>query len=229
VLVRGVSKRYRATTAVEDVSFEIAEGESVGLVGPNGAGKSTLLRMLCGAQRPSSGLVTTPADLTTRHESPGRHIGFVFDPPGVPSSMTPKDLLSIEARSQGLEVDRTAQAIEEFDIGTYAKRAFGRLSTGQRQRVNLAAATLSDPTLLILDEPTNGLDIEAIHWLRLLLHRRTARGRTTIVSSHNLVELERMTGRTLVLKRRLLFDGPSVENEDQYFALINQDGEVRAR
>ena len=135
--------------------------------------------------------------------------------------MTPRKFLAIERTSQCLSQDVTERAITCFGIQDDAKRPFGKLSTGQRQRVALASATLSDPDLLVLDEPTNGLDIEAIHWLRDLVQERTSRGLTTIVSSHNLVELDRMTSRTLVLRTRLLFDGEALAGEDHYFALVS--------
>lgn len=220
VATRALTKAYRGQTAVSDVSFAIGAGESVGLVGPNGAGKSTLLRLICGSLRPTSGTIELVDVAATKSKGPGRLLGFVFDPPGIPGSMSAQELLSIEAISQRLPSAAVDEAAGAFEIGDFLKRPFGKLSTGQRQRVALAAATLSDPQVLILDEPTNGLDIEAIHWLRLLIDNRTAKGLTSIVSSHNLLELDRMTSRTLVLQRRLLFDGANLDGEDHYFSLI---------
>jgi ABC-2 type transport system ATP-binding protein len=221
VAAQSLAKSYGQRVALDDVSFSIRAGEAVGLVGPNGAGKSTLLRMICGSRKPSSGKIQMTSQTHDAARSPGRALGFVLDPPGIPGSMTARELLTIEQNSQSLPEHFAERASAVFGIQDYAKRPFGKLSTGQRQRVALAAATLSDPDLLVLDEPTNGLDIEAIHWLRDLVQDRTARGLTTIVSSHNLVELDRMTSRTLVLRTRLLFDGAALTGEEQYFSLVS--------
>ena len=221
VLAESLTKSYGQRVALDRVSFSIRAGEAVGLVGPNGAGKSTLLRMICGSRRPSSGKIHMTSHTHQAERNPGRALGFVLDPPGIPGSMTAREVLAIERASQRLSKDLVERATADFGIQDYAKRPFGKLSTGQRQRVTLAAATLSDPNLLVLDEPTNGLDIEAIHWLRDLVHDRTVRGLTTIVSSHNLVELDRMTSRTLVLRKRLLFDGAALTGEEQYFSLVS--------
>lgn len=225
VAARGLTKIYKGRVAVSDVTFDIGAGEAVGLVGPNGAGKSTLLRMLCGALGPTSGSISVSALDSRGARSPGRVLGFVFDPPGIPGSITAREFVAIEAQSQGLPSSTAARATDEYDLGSFSTRRFSKLSTGQRQRVALAAATLGEPDLLVLDEPTNGLDIEAIQWLRKLVDERTTAGLTTIVSSHNLPELDRMTSRTLVLKTSLLFDGTSLEDgaqdgEDHYLSLI---------
>lgn len=225
VAARGLSKVYRGGVAVTDVSFEIEAGEAVGLVGPNGAGKSTLLRMLCGALRPTSGTITVAGLGRGSGRSPGRRLGFVFDPPGIPGSLTARELVAVEAQLQGLPAGVARAAMVEYELQAFATRRFSKLSTGQRQRVALAAATLGSPDLLVLDEPTNGLDIEAIQWLRRLIDGRAQKGLTTIVSSHNLPELDRMTSRTLVLKKTILFDGTSLmdgvdDGEGHYLALI---------
>jgi ABC-2 type transport system ATP-binding protein len=140
--------------------------------------------------------------------------------------MTPRKFMRTEAISQGLDGSAVDAALATFDVESYADRRFGNLSTGQRQRVSIAAATLGRPELLILDEPTNGLDIEAIQWLRSLVQSRTSDALTTIVSSHNLPELERMTNRTLVLKTTLRFDGNALSGdpgqaEDRYLELVS--------
>lgn len=226
VTADALTKSYRGRLALDAVSFSINAGESVGLVGPNGAGKSTLLRTLCGVLRPTSGGLSLFGESPTALEDPGKKLGFVFDSPGIPVAMTPRGYLRIEAASQGLEFAFVDRALKLFDIFSYANRRFGKLSTGQRQRVSLAAATLGRPELLALDEPTNGLDIEAIQWLRSLVESRTAEGLTTIVSSHNLPELERITTRTLVLKTTLRFDGARLSDnadhaEERYMKLIS--------
>lgn len=226
VAVDSLTKSYRRHLALNDVSFSIEAGESVGLVGPNGAGKSTLLRTICGAIRPTSGSLSLFNDRPNAFKRPGERLGFVFDPPGIPRALTPRAYLRIEASSQGLDRDIAEAAIDTFNIEAYSNRRYGKLSTGQRQRVSLAAATLGRPALLVLDEPTNGLDIEAIQWLRSLVESRTSGGLTTIISTHNLPELERMTTRTLVLNTTLRFDGVSLSKdpdkaEQHYISLIS--------
>jgi ABC-type transport system involved in cytochrome c biogenesis ATPase subunit len=149
VVARSLTKSYGQRIALDNVSFSIRAGEAVGLVGPNGAGKSTLLRMICGSSRPSSGKIQMTSQTNDAVRSPGRALGFVLDPPGIPGSMAARELLAIERVSQRLPEHLAERASADFGIQDYAKRPFGKLSTGQRQRVALAAATLSDPDLLV--------------------------------------------------------------------------------
>jgi len=222
--LRSVGKRYGATTALETVELSIEPGECVGLLGPNGAGKSTLLGVLCGIIRPSDGEARvygqTPGVLT----EPGATLGFALDPAGLHGELRVREHLRTEVLAQGLPAGSVAEAILKFGLDAYADRKIRTLSTGQRQRVALAGVLIGDPAVLVLDEPTNGLDIEAVQWLRQIILGRTAQGLTTIVSSHNIAELRRVATRMVVMRTQVLYDGPvpvgSDDEVEQWYTLF---------
>lgn len=207
-----LTKSYRSVTALTDISFTVTAGECVGLLGPNGAGKTSLMACLVGARLPSGGHVRIAGVDPAGSGLPARALAYVFDPPGLSGDFSARDCLQWEAKAQGLPRRAVDEAIEFFGIASYARRRVTRLSTGQRQRVALAAAMIGDPEVLILDEPHNGLDIEAGRWLRTVIEGRTRRGRTTIVSSHQLDEIRRIVGRIVVINGFLRYDGPVPED-----------------
>ncbi|NTW39148.1 MAG: ABC transporter ATP-binding protein [Cellulomonadaceae bacterium] len=226
VHLAGFTKTYRKGATVGPVDLTIAAGESVGLIGPNGAGKSTVLRALCGLLRPTTGAALILASDPARLPEPGRTLGFVLDPVGLPGGMNARQCLRLESRMQGLEKEREEAAVSRFGLTRFVSRPTGRLSMGERQRVALACATLGDPEVLVLDEPTNGLDIESLAWLRGVIDDRTAAGRTTLVSSHALSELSRVVDRAVVFHRTVRFDGPfpelpPVEAEQWYLSAVS--------
>ncbi|MBO3663640.1 ABC transporter ATP-binding protein [Microbacterium stercoris] len=230
--VSDLSKSYRRVSALSDVSFTVQAGECVGLLGPNGAGKTSLLSCLVGARMPSRGRVRVMGADPAEIGAAGHHVAYVFDPPGLSADFTAVDCLRWEAKAQGLPPSVVDEAAERFGIAAYAKRRVGRLSTGQRQRVALAAALIGDPEVLILDEPHNGLDIEAGRWLRDLLDDRTARGRTTILSSHQLDELRRIVERVVVINQTLRYDGPVPARTEEsleawYLTAIGREAQPR--
>lgn len=228
VRLAGFTKTYRNGVQVGPVDLTIHRGESVGLVGPNGAGKTTVLRALCGVLHPTTGTVEVLGHDPAHLPEPGRTLGFVLDPAGLPGGMSARECLHLEALMQGLPADREHAAVERFGLGGFLGRPTGRLSTGERQRVALACATLGDPEVLVLDEPTNGLDIESLVWLRGVIDDRTAAGRTTLVSSHALSELSRVVARAVVFQRTVRSDGPfpalpADEAEQWYLAAVSGD------
>jgi ABC-2 type transport system ATP-binding protein len=229
IAVAGLNKTYKRIVALSHISFSLGRGECVGLLGPNGAGKTSLLSCLAGLRVPSAGAVRILGQDPTRLTQPGRTLAYVFDPPGLTSDFTAGGCLRWEALAQGLPPSSAADAVERYGIEPFANRRVGRLSAGQRQRVAIAAGLIGDPEVLLLDEPTNGLDVEASRWLREVVVDRTRRGRTTIVSSHQLNEVRRVVDRVVVINSTMRYDGvlPSVADdalESWYFAAINQEG-----
>lgn len=208
VSVTSLEKRYGQKTGITGISFSLGRGECVGLLGPNGAGKSTLLKILCGLMRPTAGQVRILDQDPQSVADPGRTLGFVFDPAGLPPELTVKDCLMIEALGQNLGRNAVTKTIDDFQLSEYASRRVRKLSTGQRQRAALATAMMGDPEILILDEPMNGLDIESTRWLRATIEERTARNKTTLISSHNLSEVRRLADRAIVVRQSQRYDGP---------------------
>jgi len=228
VKTESLSKSFGTITALNNVSFTIEEGETVGLVGPNGAGKTTLMKMLCGALHPTSGKCTLLGRSPDRLDHPGSRLGFALDPPGVPGTMSVSEWLTLECRAQHLPSRSVTTILEDFDLEKLASHRFGKLSLGQRQRVALAAACVGNPAFLILDEPTNGLDVQAVQWLRAMVKQRGANGQTTLISSHNLAELGKETSRIIVLRTGVRFDGFGLLDdydhaEERYLELIGAD------
>ena len=224
-----LTKRYRSTTAVDNVTFSIEPGQSLGLLGPNGAGKTTTLRAVHGLLRPTSGSVSVFGHAPLAIPDAAHHIGFAFDNTGLPTSHTVHNHLVNHRLAAGLSRDEMDSIIDEFDLDPLMRRRIKDLSTGERKRVNLATAMAGRPQLLVLDEPTNGLDIEGAHWLRRVLQQHIDSGGALLISSHILAEVERMVDSIVVIKRRCLFNGSLDELrhhggptlEDAYLSLVS--------
>jgi ABC-2 type transport system ATP-binding protein len=205
ITVEHLTKRYASVTAVDDISFEVAPKEIVGFLGPNGAGKSTTLRVMTGYQPATSGQVTVAGhDVFRRPEAVKRAIGYL--PENVPlyQEMRVQEYLRYRAALKKVPraerrraVDR---AVERCGIGDVRRRIVGQLSKGYRQRVGLADALVADPAILILDEPTIGLDPNQIRQVRELV-RELGRERTVILSSHILPEVEAVCSRVLIINK----------------------------
>ncbi|MFD7169516.1 ABC transporter ATP-binding protein [Streptomyces violascens] len=211
----GFTKTFGGTTAVEDLSFALRPGRILGLLGANGAGKSTSLRGLLGLVRPSSGSATVFGVPYADLAHAARRVGVSMDGMGFISHLSGSANLRIAARAAGVERGRVAEVL---DLVGLAPDAAGRrvkgYSTGMRQRLSIAAALLGDPELLVLDEPANGMDPDGIRWLRGLLRQLADEGRTVLVSSHQLAELEQTVDDVAILQRRLLFCGSLAELTD---------------
>src|SRR5215207_4863050 len=186
---RDLSKRFAGVAAVEDLSFDIEAGRVTGFLGPNGAGKSTTLRALLGLVRPSSGSATFNGQRYDELEQPAARVGAVLEDASFHPGRSARDHLRILAATGGHPAGRVDEVLAAVDLDHAADRRVKGFSMGMRQRLAIAAALLGDPEVLILDEPTNGLDPPGITWLRGLLREQAAGGRAVLVSSHVLAEV----------------------------------------
>ncbi|MFP3961969.1 ATP-binding cassette domain-containing protein [Actinomadura fulvescens] len=200
ISVASLTKRYREVAAVEDVSFRCEPGTVTGFLGPNGAGKSTTMRMICGLTPPTSGSATVQGVPYRRISNPGRHVGVLLDAAAQHSGRTGRETLVLTAQVLGVDTARVGAMLDRVGLPPKAaKRRVGAYSLGMRQRLGIAQALLGDPTVLILDEPANGLDPEGIHWMRSMLRDFADRGGTVLLSSHLLLEVEAVADRFVVI------------------------------
>ncbi|WP_405148549.1 ATP-binding cassette domain-containing protein [Sphaerisporangium sp. NBC_01403] len=207
--VRGLTKTFGPVAAVTDLSFGVAPGTVAGFLGPNGAGKTTTMRMLLGLVAPTSGTATIGGRRYADLARPTATVGAVLDGSGFHPGHTALDHLRVYARMGRYGTARAARVAELTGVSAFAGRATRTLSTGMRQRLNLATALLGDPRVLLLDEPGNGLDPEGIAWLRRFLLDLAAEGRTVLVSSHVLGEIEQVADQVVVIREgRLVATGP---------------------
>lgn len=202
--VRELSRSYGDLKAVQSVSFDIGRGEIVGLLGHNGAGKTTIMKMLTGYLEPSAGLIRIDGlDIAARRREAQRRIGYLPENCPLYPEMRVLDYLDYQAGMHGLPSARRAaairRAIERTELGPKATAVIGTLSRGYRQRVGVAQAILHEPAILILDEPTNGLDPSQIQHMRSLV-RELAAGATLIISTHVLQEVEAVCSRVLIMR-----------------------------
>jgi ABC-2 type transport system ATP-binding protein len=209
IVLDHLTKRFGALTAVDDLSLRVRPGAVTGFLGANGAGKSTTLRMLLGLTRPTSGYATFDDVAFARIPHPARVVGAMVDPDVFHPRRSGRNALRVLAGPAGIRDERVDSVLETVGLTGAARRRVGGYSTGMRQRLALAAALLGDPETLVLDEPANGLDPAGIHWLRGLLRGFAAEGRTVLVSSHQLAELDRTVDDVALVHRgRLLAHGP---------------------
>jgi ABC-2 type transport system ATP-binding protein len=205
--VRGLTKRYGQTVAVEDLTFTVRPGRVTGFLGPNGAGKSTTMRMILGLDAPTRGSVTVNGRAYREHAAPLREVGALLDARSVHPARSAYHHLLALAQTCGIGRSRVAEVIEAVGLREVARRRAGGFSLGMGQRLGIAAALLGDPGTIILDEPVNGLDTEGIRWIRSLLHGLAAEGRTVFVSSHLMSEMALTAQHLIVIGRgRLIAD-----------------------
>ena len=189
ITITDLRKTYGTRRAVDDLSFQVAAGRVTGFVGPNGAGKSTTMRMMVGLTRPDRGSVTYDGAKYTDLRYPARVVGSVLDARCMhPGRSARQHLRSIAALSR-LPMTRVDIVLDEVGLGTAANQRAGGFSLGMRQRLALAGALLGEPHVLLLDEPSNGLDPDGIRWLRTYLTGFARRGGSVFVSSHLIGEL----------------------------------------
>src|SRR5580700_4069279 len=187
--VRGLTKRFGQVLAVDRLSFTVEAGEVVGFLGPNGAGKTTTLRMLLGLVRPDAGTATINGSPYPDLPEPLHQVGAVLEASSFHPGRTARNHLRVQALVGQADPSRIDDVLELTGLTDAADRRVGGFSLGMRQRLGLATALLTDPELLILDEPANGLDPEGVRWLRDLLRGLAAEGHTVLVSSHILAEV----------------------------------------
>ncbi len=216
---RGLSKYYGPFVAVHDASFSIPQGQIVAFLGPNGAGKTTLMRMLTGFLAPSAGrAVIAGFDVRDDRIQASKRLGYLPESGPLYPDMTPLELLRFfgEARelATGILKRRIDQVVEICALELVLEKPIGKLSKGYKQRVGLAQALLHDPEVLIMDEPTAGLDPNQIKQFRENI-QRLGRTKTVLISTHILQEVEAVADRVLLIHNgRLLFDGPRVDLEE---------------
>ncbi len=207
--VRGLSKRYGAAVAVDDLTFDVPAGVVTAFLGRNGAGKSTTLRMVLGLDRPTSGSARVDGRAYADLPAPLRTVGALLDSGAAHPGRTACDHLRWLAASNRIPARRVDEVLDLVDLRAAAGRRVRGFSLGMRQRLGIAGALLGDPPVLLLDEPTNGLDAEGIRWLRGHLRDLAAQGRTVLVSSHLMGEVALTADHLLVIDRgRLLADTP---------------------
>jgi ABC-2 type transport system ATP-binding protein len=210
--LNGLTKRFGPVTAVDDLSLEIEAGTVTGFLGPNGAGKTTTLRMLLGLVAPTAGRATFDGTRYVDLAEPSRHVGAVLEASSFHPSRRAVDHLRVLASAAGLPSERAVDALAQVGLAAVARRRVGGFSLGMRQRLGLAAALLGEPSVLILDEPANGLDPEGVHWLRTFLRSQADAGRTVLVSSHLLAEVAQTVDHVVILRGgRLIAHAPLAE------------------
>ena len=200
----GLVKQFDTVTAVNGVSLQVHAGEIVGLLGPNGAGKTTALRMLAGILTPTAGRVSVNGlDLHAHPLAAKRHIGFLSGDTQLYHRLTPREVLRYFGRLYGMAdstlTDRIEQLMSELEMGSFADRPCRTLSTGQKQRANIARAFLHHPGVLMLDEPTAALDVISGHFISQAIRRERASGRAVLLSTHIMSEAEYLCDRIYLL------------------------------
>ncbi|MGN0395046.1 MAG: ABC transporter ATP-binding protein [Coprococcus sp.] len=231
IQVQNVSKSYGNKQILKNISFEAKKGRITAFLGPNGAGKSTTLRILLGLDSANDGYALIDGKPYSKWNNPLTKVGASFDSVGSPNDRTVYQHLCIIAISNGITKKRIAEVMEITGISHKASAVVGRLSLGECQRLGIAAALLGDPQFLIFDEPTNGLDPSGIRWFREFIKQQAAVGKTVLLSSHMLSEVEAVTNDVVIINHgRIVSKGTLGEImnelsslEDLFFSLT--DGE----
>ncbi|WP_371781390.1 ATP-binding cassette domain-containing protein [Streptosporangium subroseum] len=202
-----LTKRYGSTAAVDELSFTVESGRVTGFLGPNGAGKSTTMRMVLGLDRPTRGAVHIDGSPYRELRHPLRKVGALLDAKAVHGGRTARDHLLCLAQGNSIPASRIGEVLELVGLAEVAGRRIGGFSLGMSQRLGIAAAMLGDPEVLLFDEPVNGLDPEGILWIRTLMRKLAAEGRTVFVSSHLMSEMAQTADHLIVIGRgRLIAD-----------------------
>lgn len=209
--VRGLTKRFADLVAVDDLSFDVEPGQITGFLGPNGAGKTTTLRMLLGLISPTSGTATIDGHRYRDLAEPMRTVGAALEATNFHPGRSGRDHLRVLAAAGGIADSRVDELLELTGIPAAARQRAGEYSMGMRQRLALSAALLGDPRVLLLDEPANGLDPEGIRWLRGFLRHLADEGKTILVSSHLLAEIQQTVDHVLIIGNGRLIRAGSVE------------------
>lgn len=207
--VEHLTKRFGATTAVDDLSFTVRPGTVTGFLGPNGAGKSTAMRAIAGLVLPTSGTTRVNGRPIADHTAPLTEIGTLLGPGAFHPGRTARAHLRALATTHGFGRARVEEVLRLTGMEGVAKRRVGSYSMGMAQRLGLAAALLGDPQTIVLDEPINGLDPDGIVWVRQFLRALAAEGRTVFLSSHLMSEMAQTADHLIVIGRgRLIADAP---------------------
>ena len=214
--LRGLTKVYGPTKAVDDLSFTVKPGIVTGFLGPNGAGKSTTMRMILGLDQPTSGAALIDGKPYRELKTPLRTVGALLDAKWVHPNRSARAHLQWMAASNGIPKSRVDEVLGLVGLSEVAGKKAGGFSLGMSQRLGLAGALLGDPKVLLFDEPVNGLDPEGIVWIRKFMQRLAAEGRTVLVSSHLLSEMALTAEQLVVIGRgRLISDSTVAEFVDR--------------
>src|ERR1044072_3243875 len=201
IVASGLTKQYKRVRAVENLSFEVQPGRGTGFLGPNGAGKTTTLRMLLNLVTPTAGTATIGGHRYADLDRPIRHVGAVLEASSAHRGRTGINHLRVICAAAGLPAQRADQALALVGLTPAARRQVKGYSLGMEQRRGRAASMIGAPRVLTLDEPANGLDPEGIRWLRDLLRALAAEGRTILVSSHLLGEMQQLADDVVIAAR----------------------------
>jgi ABC-2 type transport system ATP-binding protein len=202
--VRGLTKRFGSTTAVDGLSFAIEPGRITGFLGPNGAGKTTTLRMLLGLVHPTAGEALVSGKPYRELSDPMRAVGAVLEASSFHPARSGRNHLRVLATAGGIPQARVDEKLSQVELSAAACRPVKTYSLGMRQRLSVATALLGEPRLLVLDEPANGLDPEGIRWLRTFLRSFAADGGTVFISSHGLAEVAQLADEVVIIHRSKL-------------------------
>lgn len=197
----GLTKRYGAKTAVDQLSFQVRPGHVTGFLGPNGSGKSTTMRMILGLDRPTSGSVTINGLPFRQLPNAQRHVGALLDAKAVHGGRRARRHLLCLAQLSGIPEKRVDEVLAVVGLQDVSRQRTKGFSLGMGQRLGIASALLGDPQVLLFDEPVNGLDPEGILWVRTLMRRLAAEGRTVFVSSHLMSEMALTADHLIVIGR----------------------------
>jgi ABC-2 type transport system ATP-binding protein len=198
--VNDLTKRYGSQLAVDDVTFRCEPGTITGFLGPNGAGKSTTLRMLTGLTPPTAGTATVLGTAYAGLPNPGRQVGVLLDASAQHAGRTGREVLRLSADVIGVDRRRVPELLDRVGLEpSAARKRVGQYSLGMRQRLGIAQALVGEPSVLILDEPANGLDPEGIVWMRGLLRDFADHAGTVLLSSHLLYEIEAVADNLVVI------------------------------
>ena len=210
--VRGLTKQYGAVRAVDDLTFDVAPGKVTGFLGPNGAGKSTTMRMILGLDRPTAGTALVTGRPFGELAEPLRVAGALLDAGAVHGGRSGRDHLRVAARTNGIPLRRVDEVIDQVGLAPAAKRRVRGYSLGMKQRLGIATALLGDPAVLLFDEPMNGLDLDGVRWIRGLVRGLADEGRTVLLSSHLMSEMEQTADHLVIIGRGRLIADASMQD-----------------
>ncbi|WP_431932806.1 ABC transporter ATP-binding protein [Micromonospora sp. RP3T] len=226
IIVSGLTKQYKNVRAVDNLSFTVEPGRVTGFLGPNGAGKTTTLRMLLNLVTPTAGTATIGGQRYADLTDPLRTVGAVLEASSAHKGRTGINHLRVICAAAGLPKSRADEALALVGLSPAAKRKFKGYSLGMKQRLGIAAAMLGNPQVLILDEPANGLDPEGIRWMRGFLKGLAAEGRTVLVSSHLLSEMQLLADDVVIIAAgKLVRQGPV----EQVMGSMTHGARIRVR
>jgi len=212
ISVRGLTKRYGGRLAVDNLTFDVRPGTVTGFLGPNGSGKSTTMRLILGLAAPDAGTALVGGVPYRSLPWPSRTVGAVLEAGGFQRGRSGKSHLLALAAGGGIPAGRVDAVLAKVGLADAASRRAGGYSLGMAQRLNLAAALLGDPSVLLLDEPLNGLDPAGVRWMRSLIRSLAAQGRTVLISSHLISEMALTADRLIVIGSGRLLADAAVED-----------------